>query len=352
MQRLVTDSLGVREAYNELDAYGRSYGEEPLRLLLHAAVPQSFRADLLNLIKINFLDPRTGSDLCIDADVLLSPLVAANAAGYYRIDPQVRRHCLMLLESIYRDHRTVQVAHFLVAYIEHLNRVPLGARDPLLAEYLAIQRWVALAFTEPDAAAAAFAAALRQTLQLPATAARVRLGGITAAIEIPLSGHVELLAYAKGLDALRHGDAEAGGRILNALPDEEMVIGSILLPSPRLLLPTIVSPEEAVAVYRAVLEKKALDKGTLDRATAQNNLGLALEALGRRESGTTRLEEAVAAYRAALEERTRDRARLDWAATQNNLGLALATLGERESGMARLEEAVAAYRAALRERTR
>jgi tetratricopeptide (TPR) repeat protein len=37
---------------------------------------------------------------------------------------------------------------------------------------------------------------------------------------------------------------------------------------------------------------------------------------------------------------------LDWAMTQNNLGNALSTLGRRESGTARLEEAVTAYRAA------
>jgi tetratricopeptide (TPR) repeat protein len=74
--------------------------------------------------------------------------------------------------------------------------------------------------------------------------------------------------------------------------------------------------------------------------------------LGRRESGTARLEEAVAAYRAALEERTRERVPLDWATTQYNLGNALQELGERESGTARLEEAVLAYQAALQERTR
>lgn len=33
----------------------------------------------------------------------------------------------------------------------------------------------------------------------------------------------------------------------------------------------------------------------------QNNLGIALRALGERESGTARLQEAVGAYRAALE---------------------------------------------------
>ena len=84
----------------------------------------------------------------------------------------------------------------------------------------------------------------------------------------------------------------------------------------------------------------------------QTNLGLALWTLGKRESGTARLEEAVEAYRDALKERTRERVPLDWATTQTNLGLALWTLGERESGTARLEEAVEAYRDALKEYTR
>jgi tetratricopeptide (TPR) repeat protein len=72
------------------------------------------------------------------------------------------------------------------------------------------------------------------------------------------------------------------------------------------------------------------------------NLGIALERLGERESGTARLEEAVAAYREALPELTRARVPLLWAAAHRNLGTALARLGERESGTARLEEAVSA----------
>ena len=60
----------------------------------------------------------------------------------------------------------------------------------------------------------------------------------------------------------------------------------------------------------------------------QMSLGNALQALGERESGTTRLEEAVAAYRAALEENTRARVPLEWAQTQMNLGVALWVLGD------------------------
>ena len=106
-----------------------------------------------------------------------------------------------------------------------------------------------------------------------------------------------------------------------------------------------------VAIELARFELKAA-RDADEKGSAGNDLGIALWALGERESGTARLEEAVAAYRAALEERTRERVPLDWAMTQNNLGNALWTLGERESGTARLEEAVAAYRAALEEWTR
>ena len=88
------------------------------------------------------------------------------------------------------------------------------------------------------------------------------------------------------------------------------------------------------------------------RGTALNALGMALNTLGQRESGTARLEEAVTAYRAALEEWTRDRVPLDWAGVQMNLGNTLLALGEREPGTARLEDAVTADRAALEEWTR
>ena len=110
--------------------------------------------------------------------------------------------------------------------------------------------------------------------------------------------------------------------------------------------------EQAVQAFRAALEERTRERVPLDWAATQNNLGVALFTLGERESGTERLEQAVQAFRAALEERTRKRVPLDWAATQNNLGVALSILGERVSGTERLEQAVQAFRAALEERTR
>ena len=109
---------------------------------------------------------------------------------------------------------------------------------------------------------------------------------------------------------------------------------------------------DAIARYRALLDRRPRERVPLDWAMTQNNLGNALRTLGERESGTARLDEAITAYREALKEWTRERVPLDWAMTQNNLGNALLRLGERESGTARLDEAVAAYREALKERTR
>ena len=47
--------LTIKEAHDALESFGMETGRVPLLLLMHAAVPQSFRADLLNLLKINFL---------------------------------------------------------------------------------------------------------------------------------------------------------------------------------------------------------------------------------------------------------------------------------------------------------
>ena len=109
---------------------------------------------------------------------------------------------------------------------------------------------------------------------------------------------------------------------------------------------------EAFGLYRQCLALTSRESAPLDWAATQNNLGIALETLGERDSGTAQLTEAIAAFREALQEYTRARVPLDWAKTQMNLGNALFRVGERESGTARLTEAIAAFREALNEQTR
>jgi tetratricopeptide (TPR) repeat protein len=133
-------------------------------------------------------------------------------------------------------------------------------------------------------------------------------------------------------------DAEARASAQFALANALLILGEQGGQAERL--------QEAVALYRAVLEEWTRERVPLDWARTQDNLGLALGALGEREAGTARLEEAVSAYRAALEEMTRERAPLQWARTQNNLGLALATLGKRTGQPYLLKEARDAITAA------
>lgn len=111
---------------------------------MHAAVAETLRADLLHLIRVNFL---------------------------YRDDPRPRER---------------RVAELLWRYVQAMERRASRGGDPRLAEFLAIGRWVALAFLEPASAAQASADALRQAGDAPA-AALVRLGGLTSAIEMPLA---------------------------------------------------------------------------------------------------------------------------------------------------------------------
>jgi len=228
--------LDVRDAYAALAQYATDYGCEPLLLLMHAAGAETLRADLLHLIRVNFL-PGRSADLSLEADVLFSPLSTALGGGYYRLDAQVRWHGLALLRSLYRDDprpRERRVAELLWRYVQAMERRASRAGDPRLAEFLAIQRWGARAFLEPASAAQAFAEALHQAGDAPA-AALVRLGGLTSAIEMPLASEQTLLAYARAMDALVGGDDERAQTLLQSLGEDEIRVGDVVLKAPSKL---------------------------------------------------------------------------------------------------------------------
>lgn len=107
---------------------------------------------------------------------------------------------------------------------------------------------------------------------------------------------------------------------------------------------------EAVDILSDLLKRwVSRDQLPMVWACAQNNLGNALVTQGERESGTEKLQEAAEAYRAALNEWTRERFPLDWAALQSNLGYALQVAGSRHDRNDFLLAAIAADRSALEE---
>src|SRR5262249_15529540 len=113
----------------------------------------------------------------------------------------------------------------------------VASDDPIHAAYAEVERWGALAFYEPAAAAAQLAQAICSTISNDATiAARVRLGGLTSALAAPLAGNGELLAYAAGMEALEAGDLARAREYLEALGDREILVGGVTLRSARRVL--------------------------------------------------------------------------------------------------------------------
>lgn len=108
--------------------------------------------------------------------------------------------------------------------------------------------------------------------------------------------------------------------------------------------------KEAVAAYREALKVWTRESAPMEWAAMQHNLGNILQALGSKESGTTRFKEAAVAYRAVLTVLTRDYVPLDWVTVQNSLAGALSAIAERDyspAGLQYLEEARQALEQAL-----
>jgi hypothetical protein len=201
------ESLSPLQAYRALEDFGRQNGPLRLMLLAHCAVPEQVRPDLVNLIKVNFL-PESGSDLSVDADVLFSSAFEPIGADFYRMEPEIRRQCLSLLDAAYRwdeERRSNQVARLLLRYLDRVETEPDARADPVFAEIIDLQRWGAVAFLDPTTTARAMAQALEKQANF-ASGTHFRLRGLAAAVSIPLAGHQHLLAYARGLDAKETGD--------------------------------------------------------------------------------------------------------------------------------------------------
>jgi TIR domain len=213
-------------------------GENALRLALHAAVPQVLRADLLHLLRLNFV-PESLDDSAVEADVLFAPFCENLGNGYYRFEQNVRRQLLNDLDPTYENDtalRSQQVASFLLAYFGLQSRSIASDNDHLYGSYLEVERWVALAFLDPTSAATQLAAAVRHSCDPDEVTARMQIGGLTSALSTPLAPYQKLLAYAAGVEALQAGQFERAYELLDGLGDREIRVGKIILRSARSLL--------------------------------------------------------------------------------------------------------------------
>ncbi len=101
--------------------------------------------------------------------------------------------------------------------------------------------------------------------------------------------------------------------------------------------------QEAVELYRALAQSNP-DAFQPDLAMSLNNLGLGLSELGNREEALKATQEAVE-LRRALAQSNPDAFQPDLAMSLNNLGAMLSELGRREEALKATQEAVELYRA-------
>jgi hypothetical protein len=213
---IASQGLTPLESYRELTDFARRCGETALRLAMHVAVPQSFRVSLLHLLKVNFL-PDAIRDPAVEADVLLAPFTEDLSGGYYQFDPEVRRQLLERLNAAHpqrRGSRLETVARFLAGYIEREEEKLEAFADPLRQGFLEIQRWVALAYLDPDSAARQLAYALEHAEEGRRAAVRLQIGGLIHSLSAPLATHPELLIYAAGVRSLEEGRLQEGQQML------------------------------------------------------------------------------------------------------------------------------------------
>ncbi len=141
-----------------IQSFREKFGEAHLYLAYHAAFPIALTPHLLYRLWANFQQDIQGKDLKIPwiavADLLLSPLCHEVGRELYEIEPETRN---VLLEQLNNNpqfnknnHKRIDtLAHFLLAYIQQQLKSPKNS----VRSIAQAQRWTALAYIYPEAAA-------------------------------------------------------------------------------------------------------------------------------------------------------------------------------------------------------
>jgi len=103
----------------------------------------------------------------------------------------------------------------------------------------------------------------------------------------------------------------------------------------------------AAQAYQSALENISKDDHPIEWATAQRNLGVALQALAEPSDNADTLSAAADAYRAALGPLTKALFPREWAIIQNRLGLMLYKLNRKTGDTELVKHALSAFQAAL-----
>ena len=144
----------IRQTY--IQTFAERYGEACLRLACHAAFPISLTPDLLYRIWGNIRDEFQGELEPIPWESVTDLLVASGlceSVGYdlYEMKPRLRQALLHILEADpqFGSDRIRELAEFTLDYVEE----QLHSSELTSQEYIQVQRWGALAYSQPAQAA-------------------------------------------------------------------------------------------------------------------------------------------------------------------------------------------------------
>lgn len=191
-----------------IQAFAERYGEAHLRLAYHAAFPVSLTSDLLYKIWINIQNEFPGELDPIPWESVSDFLVASGfckMVGHdlYEVDPRLRQALLRELEVDPRfgDARIQQLAKFTLDYAE----AKCHSTDSIQQDYAQVQRWGALAYSQPKRAAQELAKALAHAYRED-EADLNRLAMVVLNLTDPLKSYPALLAYAQSMALCARGD--------------------------------------------------------------------------------------------------------------------------------------------------
>lgn len=229
-----------------IDRYYNRFGDEHLQLAYHAALPLVLTPELVNYLRVYFLQQRV--PWVAEVDLLLSELCQPVGGDRYIIQTAVRAELLQQMKDDpeFGPARMQQVARLLMSYLQELSKA-----DPYLqAQELQTQEWAALVYIPERQAqvtqqiAQSFLQAMGRGEALGEGANWInssemgRLAKLTQALSEQLSAHQdyqELIQYAEVVGQLLYGSETT---VSAAALEQSYQVSGVSLPSLKELAET------------------------------------------------------------------------------------------------------------------
>ncbi|MDB9529065.1 formylglycine-generating enzyme family protein [Oscillatoria sp. CS-180] len=196
------------------------FGQPHLDLAYHAAFPMALTPDLIYRLWAHFRSDVQGRPLNIPwvavADVMLAPFCNEVGLDLYEMDADIRADLLLQLQmdSRFGAVRQRELANFLLTYYQSSQ---LYSDDPDVKELAQIQRWMAMAQTQPTQVVKELA---RNAVSVQGhdEAEWGRMAGIMAGLPLPDEEAQTLLHYVRGMATLMQGQQSSALEEFRQLP--------------------------------------------------------------------------------------------------------------------------------------